>query len=49
MTPSSTTWRPSPLSIPVTYTLRVTRALHLVAAPCFRLRPICDRFSAVGV
>ena len=30
MTPSSTIWRPSPRSIPVTYTLRVTRALRFV-------------------
>ncbi len=29
MIPSSTTCRPSPRSMPVTYTLRVTRALRL--------------------
>src|SRR5690606_39180070 len=30
---SSTTCRPSPRSIPVTYTLRVTRALRFVGGP----------------
>lgn len=37
MTPSSTTCRPSPRSIPVTYTLRVTRALRFVCR-CFVCR-----------